>query len=63
MLPFGFTSQEARDDLKEFGGNIPEWFSEMSLTRDGRVQKPSTRCKANGKLYDEKRRRDLVPLD
>lgn len=44
---------DIRDDLKEFGVEYTEWFSEMSLTRDGRVQKAIDTLQANGKLYEK----------
>lgn len=44
---------DIRDDLAEFGVEYTEWFSENSLTRDGRVQKAIDILQAKDKLYEK----------
>lgn len=44
---------DIRDDLAEFGVEYTEWFSEMSLTRDGKVQKAIDILRERGKLYEK----------
>ena len=42
-----------RQDLKEFGVEYQEWFSERSLTESGDVQKAIDRLQAAGHLYEK----------
>ena len=42
-----------RQDLKEFGVEYQEWFSERSLTESGDVQKAIDRLRAAGHLYEQ----------
>jgi arginyl-tRNA synthetase len=44
---------DIRDDLREFGVEYTEWFSEMSLTDSGKVQKAIDRLQAGGHLYEK----------
>lgn len=44
---------DIRNDLADFGVEYTEWFSENSLTRDGRVQKAIDTLQAKGKLYEK----------
>ncbi|CBL45941.1 Arginyl-tRNA synthetase [gamma proteobacterium HdN1] len=44
---------DIRDDLREFGVEYTEWFSEMSLTDSGSVQRAIDRLQTNGKLYEK----------
>jgi len=44
---------DIRDDLKEFGVDYQEWFSERQLMDDGSVQKALERLRAGGHLYEQ----------
>jgi arginyl-tRNA synthetase len=44
---------DIRDDLREFGVEYTEWFSEMSLADSGKVQKAIDRLQAGGHLYQK----------
>jgi len=45
--------EDIRDDLKEFGVDYQEWFSERQLMDDGSVQKALERLRAGGHLYEQ----------
>jgi arginyl-tRNA synthetase len=45
---------DIRQDLKEFGVEYEEWFSERSLTENGRVQQAVEKLQAADKVYEEK---------
>ncbi len=45
--------EDIRDDLKEFGVDYQEWFSERHLMDDGSVQKALERLRAGGHLYEQ----------
>ncbi|MDP3904863.1 MAG: arginine--tRNA ligase [Methylococcaceae bacterium] len=44
---------DIRDDLKEFGVDYQEWFSERQLMDDGSVQKALERLRNGGHLYEQ----------
>jgi len=44
---------DIREDLKEFGVDYQEWFSERQLMDDGSVQKALERLRAGGHLYEQ----------
>lgn len=44
---------DIRDDLKEFGVDYQEWFSERQLMDDGSVQKALKRLRNGGHLYEQ----------
>jgi len=45
--------EDIREDLKEFGVDYQEWFSERQLMDDGSVQKALERLRAGGHLYEQ----------
>lgn len=45
--------EDIRDDLKEFGVDYQEWFSERQLMDDGSVQKALERLRNGGHLYEQ----------
>lgn len=45
--------EDIRDDLKEFGVDYQEWFSERQLMDDGSVQKALERLRVGGHLYEQ----------
>ena len=45
--------EDIRDDLKEFGVEYQEWFSEQSLMNDASVDKALARLQAAGHLYQK----------
>ena len=44
---------DIKDDLKEFGVEYQEWFSEQRLMDDGSVDKALARLQASGHLYEK----------
>lgn len=45
--------EDIREDLAEFGVNYEEWFSELSLTESGAVQRAIERLQASGHMYEK----------
>lgn len=45
--------EDIREDLAEFGVNYDEWFSELSLTESGAVQRAIERLQASGHMYEK----------
>lgn len=44
---------DIKDDLKEFGVDYQQWFSERQLMDDGSVEKALERLRAGGHLYEQ----------
>ncbi|MDF9393236.1 MULTISPECIES: arginine--tRNA ligase [Methylococcus] len=44
---------DIRDDLGEFGTHYQEWFSELSLTETGAVERALEKLKASGYVYEK----------
>ena len=45
--------EDIKDDLKEFGVDYQQWFSERQLMDDGSVEKALERLRAGGHLYEQ----------
>lgn len=54
QLGMGAILDDIRDDLHQFGVDYDTWFSELSLTTGGLVQRAVDTLRANGHLYEER---------